>query len=191
MREYKLKNVVLHITNICASNCPFCYAHSDGEGRKSADLDILCRIVDELKKAQIEQVSLLGGDPALHPHIMDIAEYVYKQGISAALMSNTFDLPVSLKESSKYFSLYETTIHGSDSETHDKFCRTEGAYDSLMKKLRELTAINAKIGVAINIIQYNTTNRLFDSRNGGQYCQKRKNRLELCHLAENNPFRKS
>jgi radical SAM protein with 4Fe4S-binding SPASM domain len=109
-------------------------------------------MIDELAKAKIERVSLLGGDPALHPHIIDIAKYLKKKGIAASLMSNTMDLPVSTKEVVKIIDLYETTIHGTDNIMHDNFCGLEGTYSLLMDKLRELSALNAKIGIAINII---------------------------------------
>ena len=152
MDKYKLTNVVLHITDACLSHCPCCYACSREKDQKHANVDTLYRIIDELAKVKIERVNLLGGDPALHPHIINIAKYLRQVGIAAGLMSNTMDLPVPAEEAIRYIDLYETTIHGSDSTTHDSFCGKRGAYELLIGKLKILSALNAKIGIAINVI---------------------------------------
>lgn len=161
MNKYKLTSLVLHITDACLSHCPYCYASSKEKEQKHANVNTIYRIIDELAKIEIERLSLLGGDPALHPHIMDIAKYLHNKGIAAGLMSNTMDLPVPADEAIKYIDLYETTIHGSDSASHDSFCGKRGAYELLIGKLKVLSSLNAKIGIAINIIPQ-TSESIYD-----------------------------
>lgn len=157
MGKHKLTNIVLHITDACTGHCPHCYACSKEIGYKHANVDTIYQIIDELVKAKIEWVSLMGGDPALHPHIIDIAKRLHQCGIATGLMSNTMDLPVSIEEALKYIDLYETTIHASTASEHDAFCGKYGTYELLIKNLKELSVHNAKIGIAINIIPQTST----------------------------------
>lgn len=152
MYKNKLTNVVLHITNACTNKCPCCYANSKDEKFKHANINTINLIIDELAKAEIQRVSLLGGDPALHPHIIDIAKRLRAFNIAVSLMSNTMDLPVSVEESVKYIDLYETTIHGSNKNEHDEYCGKNGAYELLIGNLKKLCQFNVKIGIAINVI---------------------------------------
>lgn len=161
MKKYKLTSVILHITDMCTSHCPYCYACANDKKYSHADIGTIYRIIDELSKAEVERVSLLGGDPVLHPHIIDIARRISEKGIATGIMSNTMNLPVSVDEAVKYIDVYETTIHGCNSTEHDAFSGKPGAYDLLMKNLKTLSKYDVTIGVAINIIP-ETSDRLYD-----------------------------
>lgn len=161
MDDFKLTNVILHITDACTSNCPYCYACASEKTFKHADINKIYQIIDKLAEASIERVSLLGGDPALHPHIIDIAKRLREKGILAGIMSNTMDLPVPAEESIKYIDNYETTIHGINAIEHDTFSNKHGAYDFLMHKLRVLSNYPITIGIAINIIP-ETSDKIYD-----------------------------
>lgn len=159
--EPKLSCVIMHITNACANRCPYCYAHSDDNRICHADYNTLTRIIDELAKAEIHTISFLGGDPALHPHIIDLALYASDKGINSSLMSNTMEIKnCTTERMAQVFKLFEATIHGSCAKDHDSFCRKNGAYDKLVENLKNLTKFNATIGIAINIIPSNS-NQVF------------------------------
>ncbi len=119
------------------------------------------KIIKELSKAKIERVSLLGGDPVLHPHIVDIASKLYESGIAVGVMSNTMEFPESFSEIVKYIDVYETTIHGRNAIEHDTFSNKDGAYKLLMNNLRALSKYDVTIGIAINIIP-DTSDIIFD-----------------------------
>lgn len=152
MDEIKLKNVILHITNACTSHCPYCYACASDKTYSHSDINRIYEIIDILSSAGVERVSLLGGDPALHPHVMDIAKRIRSSGILVGIMSNTMEFPEPIEEAVKYIDNYETTIHGKTALEHNTFSNKPGAYDSLMQKLRVLSSFPVTIGIAINII---------------------------------------
>lgn len=157
--DSKLQSVIIHVTNACTNRCPYCYAYSENGTIKHADINKLYAIVDELKKADVKNIALLGGDPALYPHIVPLARYAKKLGISSSLMSNTMCVKgYSLSELIDCFSVFEATIHGANEEEHDLFCGNEGAYRKLVDQLKALSDLGAKIGIAINIIPDNAEN---------------------------------
>lgn len=161
MEKCKLCSVILHITDMCTSHCPYCYACANDKKYSHADINTIYKIIDELAKAEVERVSLLGGDPVLHPHIIEIAKRLSERGIAAGIMSNTLELPVGIDEAVKYIDVYETTIHGRNALEHDAFSHKPGAYDLLMNNLRTLSKYNVTIGIAINVIP-ETSEMIYD-----------------------------
>lgn len=152
MEKYKLSSAILHITDMCTSHCPYCYACANDKKYSHADINTIYKIIDELANAEVERVSILGGDPVLHPHIIDIAKRISEMGMKAGIMSNTLEFPVAIDEVVKYISVYETTIHGCTAMEHDMFSGKQGAYDVLLNNLRILSNYNVAIGVAINML---------------------------------------
>ena len=155
MKKHELKSVILHITDACTSHCPYCYACAGVNNSQFADSEKLYQIIDILSSYGIERISLLGGDPVLHPNIMDIAKKAFYSGIHVGIMSNTMNFPVSFQEVTHYIDTFETTIHGKNSDEHDSFSMAEGSYKNLTKHLRELSEFDVTIGIAINIIPQN------------------------------------
>ena len=152
MKEWKLSSVISHITDMCTSHCPCCYACANDVQYTHADINIIYKIIKELAKAKIERVSLLGGDPVLHPYIVDIAKNLSENGIATGVMSNTMEFHEDFSEVVKYIDVYETTIHGRNAIEHDTFSNKDGAYNLLMNNLRVLSKYDVTIGIAINII---------------------------------------
>lgn len=154
--EAKLKSVILHITNACCNRCPYCYAFQEDGVIEHADIKKLYKIIDILSENGVEVINLLGGDPALHPHVIEIAEYATKKGISSSLMSNTMEIKnCSTEKMAETFDVFEATIHGSSAEEHDSFCKCNGVYNRLTTNLKSLSKLGAKIGIALNIIPNN------------------------------------
>lgn len=161
MEKYKLSSVILHITDMCTSHCPYCYACANDKKYYHADINTIYKIIEELAKAEVERVSILGGDPVLHPHIIDIAKRLSENGIKVGIMSNTLEFPVAISEVVTYIGVYETTIHGCTAMEHDVFSGKQGVYDALLNNLRILSKYNVTIGIAINIIP-ETSNMIYD-----------------------------
>ena len=84
-----LNSVALHITNICSHNCPMCYATNQTQTKRESDLANLKKIAIELKKANVEEVNLVGGDPCEYSHIEELLKHLNSLGFSLPILSNT------------------------------------------------------------------------------------------------------
>lgn len=161
MNKCRLTSVILHITDMCTSHCPYCYACASEQKYSHADIKIIYQIIDELSKAGVKRVSLLGGDPVLHPYVFDIAKRLFEKGIMVGIMSNTMELPVPIEQAVKCISVFETTIHGRNALEHDKFSQKPNSYNTLINNLKCISKYDVTIGIAINIIP-ETSNIVFD-----------------------------
>jgi radical SAM protein with 4Fe4S-binding SPASM domain len=115
-----------------------------------------------LAEANVETVTLVGGDPGIYPHAFDLVRYGHLKGLHFGVLSNTHAYPgSSVKEMSRYVSAFETTFHAPTAREHDAFCRKDGAYDSVIGKLHEAKHCGQAVGLTINIIRQ-TAHCVFD-----------------------------
>ena len=77
------------LTYRCMCTCPFCNRPRSGGGDELPAREIygLCR---EFRKAGVRAVVLGGGEPLMHPHVIDILHCLNDQGIKVNLCTNGF-----------------------------------------------------------------------------------------------------
>jgi len=72
--------MVLTITSECNRQCPYCFEGAFRDGPKQsmslADVDALCQFVRLSERRPPIHVTLLGGEPTLHPDLLDIIDLV-------------------------------------------------------------------------------------------------------------------
>jgi len=150
---YNIDLIALHITEVCSHKCPFCYSAIENRRPIHPDIKDLKLIVNEIKKAEVKEISFLGGDPVTYPKVIELAEYVNNSGITCSILSNTLSFPgSSIETASKYFSSFETTIHHVLPEKHDEVCKKNGAYAFVINQLRKAGTLGRRTGIAINIV---------------------------------------
>jgi radical SAM protein with 4Fe4S-binding SPASM domain len=158
---YKLKRVALHITEKCSHDCPCCYYRKDRSFPCGDDPDrdfplcTLKAIVDELGRNDVEEVYLLGGDPAEHPQILELAEYANGKHLVLRAISNTHAYKCDPLQLAKCLAICESTIHGHTKGIHDRFCRSEGAYERALTGLARYHDLGCTTGITVNVMPSN------------------------------------
>jgi radical SAM protein with 4Fe4S-binding SPASM domain len=96
--SYELKNysfrvltapflVDLQITNKCNSFCQHCYAESSASGSHLSFSDII-NVLDNCAQAGVFEIALGGGEPTLHPRLVDILKAARKRNLVCNLATN-------------------------------------------------------------------------------------------------------
>ena len=72
-----LKNIEFQIVDHCNLNCRGCAHFSNISEKNSIDARVLVKNMDQFNKrvGYVYSVALMGGEPLLHPDIVDIIEY--------------------------------------------------------------------------------------------------------------------
>jgi len=81
-------NGLIEITNACDLGCPTCYAHS-GEG-ENLSLETIEKMLDffvDSEHGQAEILQISGGEPTMHPQILDIIRLARKKSIKYLLLN--------------------------------------------------------------------------------------------------------
>jgi radical SAM protein with 4Fe4S-binding SPASM domain len=153
-----LLELCLEITNRCVMRCLHCSTASPScEGT-----------VDELSLGQIQELisdfhflggeilEISGGEPTLHPHLIDIVTFAKRKGIDARL----YTCGVSLKGRCRPLSVgllkrlrgagldkIVFNVQGAKSEIHDLITATPGSFNALCKSIKRAKELGFWAGV--------------------------------------------
>ncbi|OPY01366.1 MAG: Antilisterial bacteriocin subtilosin biosynthesis protein AlbA [Syntrophorhabdus sp. PtaB.Bin047] len=89
----------------CNRSCPYCFASSEMAGssrERFISWENLTYIADLLEAGGERSVSLLGGEPTLHPRCVDIILYLLRRGFTVTVFTNGVLSPKRLGEFRRY-----------------------------------------------------------------------------------------
>lgn len=87
----------LYVTDRCNLDCAYCTEY-DNSAPHPATAD-LKRWLDQIHSLGTERVALVGGEPLLHPDIVELVRYATRLGLSTSLTTNGFLLTADLLRS--------------------------------------------------------------------------------------------
>lgn len=74
-----LSEISIEILQRCPNRCIYCSSHSNPQATHLIPFEIIKNIIDDAKSFGCKTVCLSGGEPFLHPQILDIISYIAKQ----------------------------------------------------------------------------------------------------------------
>lgn len=134
-------HVQFHITNACNLRCKHCYEGIQN-GRVQWGVDEFKDAIDKLwsafKKWDVKgEISLIGGEPTLHPNFYEIVRYLHGRGDvdSISILTNGVAVNSNLIELIKECNCYvQVSIDGINEDKHDEI-RGKGNYSRLMSNI--------------------------------------------------------
>lgn len=132
--EYPL-SVYLKITDRCQLSCSFCSQKCNLNG--DMDLVFAKNTLKTLKKLGIMYVFYTGGEPLLHPYLLDVLKFGHELGLKQTLVTNALLLnkKTNLLNVLNYIFAIGVSLHGC-AKTHDVLSGKKGTYDRVIESLR-------------------------------------------------------
>lgn len=84
----KLGGIYIEINSHCNKKCIYCYNEDIIESFTVLPLSVVTKIIDEMKALGVNNISLSGGEPMLHPNILDILAYCHDTDIKVTMITN-------------------------------------------------------------------------------------------------------
>lgn len=152
-------NINLDLTSKCNWKCSFCSIHNEFNKRRSSDgfqsSKKIKKIIDKINSAGVFEVTLFGGEPSLHPELVEITKYAYQTGLNIGFVSNGSRLDKNrIEEISRYLDSASLSIHGFE-DTHEKITSVKGSYKTSMNCLSDLLDYGVKTGICYTGIKEN------------------------------------
>ena len=95
-----VKDLCFEIIESCPNECKFCSSNSCIEKKQIVSFDDFKRVIDYfISEGGIKELSLSGGEPFLHPHLLDMVEYAKSLGIKTVI----FTSGIKKKDTSVFF----------------------------------------------------------------------------------------
>lgn len=125
------------VTNRCNYRCSYCYGSFHQDPRPDLPTATMLRIGDEMARAGVRRVNLLGGEPLLRPDIGVLIDHLARRKISVCLLTNGSLLPGQI-EGIRQVDEVGLSIDGAEA-IHDAI-RGAGAFRALTDSIATLRA---------------------------------------------------
>lgn len=154
---HPLGQIFMEITNACNLKCIHCYNDSGQKRVGELTLKEIYQVIDEAKNLGVLRITLSGGEPLVHPHFFEIAQYIRDQGLELELFTNgtliTKKVAKKLKELA--FLQVSVSLDSLTPEIHDFFRGRKGAWKKTMDGIYYLKRESIKIKPAVALSKLN------------------------------------
>lgn len=160
-----LSEISIEILQRCPNRCIYCSSHSNPQATHLIPFEIIKNVIDEAKSLGCKTVCLSGGEPFLHPQILDIISYIAKQQLTCYVYTSGI-----YKKDEVYSSLpneYIEAIRGmadkvifnveADSSTlYDQIMGTDvGGFDMMKKSISDCVSSGLVVETHVVPMQVN------------------------------------
>jgi organic radical activating enzyme len=146
----------LEVTDICNIHCEGCY-RQHMTGHKTLD-EIKEELLFFKKWRNPDNVSLAGGEPLIHPQIVDIVRLIASNGIKPVILTNALALTPELLRELKNAGLAGFTIHIDSHQNRPQWKnKTEKELNQLRQYYADMVAEAGDIQIVFNSTVYPST----------------------------------
>jgi len=115
-----VKDLCFEIIESCPNECKFCSSNSCIDKKQIISFDDFKRVIDYfISEGGIEELSLSGGEPFLHPKIFDMVKYAKSFGIRTVIFTSGIKRPNFLSQEEIDFYTNEMNIKLLEIEEHE------------------------------------------------------------------------
>jgi len=149
--------VVWNVTRACNLHCVHCYARAV-ECKHEAELNREqgLAMIDDLALFGVPVILFSGGEPLLHPDLVELASYAVDKGIRAVVSTNgTLITPGKARElKSIGLSYVGVSLDGTET-VHDRFRGKRGSFQQAVQGILNCQEVGLKVGVRFTINRMN------------------------------------
>jgi len=156
-----LDQLYFYLTEGCNLVCSHCWLSPgfdpDGDLYPVLNLELFRAAIQEAKPLGLTSVKLTGGEPLLHPEIMDILNIIKLNGLDLTMETNGLLCTSRVVEaiSRQKNSFVSVSIDGADEKTHDRIRGVDGAFKSATGAVRRLAAAGLNPQIIMSIMASN------------------------------------
>lgn len=145
-------SAIIEIITKCNFVCEHCYIPEHIEEMKYKEI---INIIDQLYELGEFEITLTGGEIALHSSFMDIVSYIRKKGLSLVLMSNVSLFSESMiKELAKlHINSVSTTLFSMDNQINDSITKYTNSAETVLKNVLLLKKYGIKVDIKVPIMK--------------------------------------
>ena len=154
-----MKRIDIKVGFECNNYCDFCAQGDKRTGVKKKSLKEIIALLKDARKQGVSGVVFTGGEPTMHPNLIDAVKAAKKMGFSSIQIQTNgrrfayYDYCLELKRAG--VTEMGPSLHGSKPEIHDKLTQAKGSFKEVVKGITNCK----KLGM------YVLTNTVITSRN--------------------------
>ncbi|WDV47818.1 radical SAM protein [Clostridiaceae bacterium M8S5] len=148
-----LASITINCTDKCNMDCSYCEFH---DGKNELDIEKIQSIYKDTVTLQSNYIVIAGGEPLLHPEIMEIINEAKYYGLFTYLFTNGKNLTPQIIENLKSTGLVaiRLTLDSVNEEIQDKV-KGKGAYAGIVNAINMLEDSGIGVNINVPITEYN------------------------------------
>jgi len=149
--------VVWNITRTCNLRCVHCYADSNAElYTGELDWEQCCSVIDDLADYKVNALLLSGGEPLVHPRVVDILKRATGRGLKVTISTNGTRITPQLARTFKDLGVAYVGISlDGIGDIHDEFRGVKGAFKGAIRGFRLCEEVGQKTGLRLTLTRNN------------------------------------
>ncbi len=135
----RLLSMEIEFSRICNFRCSYCYVEEKVECRDELTREEIKDVILQAKALGARKIIILGGEPSIYPHLVEMLRFIGKEGLKAEIFTNgsgiTGDLAAVLAEEKVRVAL---KMNSRDEQVQDQLAGKKGAFQLISKALATL-----------------------------------------------------
>lgn len=146
-------SAIIEILTKCNFRCEHCYIP---EHIEEMDYEVIVKIVDQLYDLGIFEITLTGGEVAIHSSFMKIVRYIRSKGIKLELMSNVSLFSKAIMDELANLAVsVSTTLFSMDNEINDSITKSSNSTLKILDNVLYMKQQGVKVDIKVPIMKKN------------------------------------
>ena len=150
--------VVWNLSRACNMKCAHCYENAGKRDNDELDPKEIIKGIEILNQAGVTSVAFSGGEPSVHPHILNFIRHTRDVGMFPAMATNGYT--ISKKKVCNKFvdaglKFIQISVDGVDPYTHDSFRGVTGAWEKAINAVENCVNADIFVEVATTVTEHN------------------------------------
>lgn len=158
--EYSLEQIYFYLTEGCNLACRHCWivAKDQSKGYNSyLDLELFHSILEQAIRLGLYSVKLTGGEPLLHPQIIEILDLICKENLRVVVETNgilcTSEIIQKIAACKDPF--VSVSLDGANAKTHEQVRGREGSFEAAVQAIRNLVKEGLPCQIIMTLMRCN------------------------------------
>lgn len=150
--------VVWNITKKCNMKCIHCYESASTKTKGEISKDQIINGINNMSKAGVTSIAFSGGEPSIHPNIIEFIHTVSDNGMFPAIATNGYTLRDKYKAKEfvdEGLGFVQISLDGINPTTHDSFRKVNGAWERAVESIKNFVDLGIFVEVATTVTEHN------------------------------------
>jgi MoaA/NifB/PqqE/SkfB family radical SAM enzyme len=154
-----IRHFNLELTKKCNQKCFYCFNDS-GYAKSKDELSLAewKNSISEIHNLGYKSVHITGGEPFLHPNIVEILSHSIELGLETTILSNGFKISSLVDKHPSLFTklkLAQISLDSMDAEMHNSRRGFRNAFKDAMDAINALKKVNVPIEISTTVSEQN------------------------------------
>lgn len=138
-RNGKLLSLEIEFSHKCNFSCIYCYVQNNSDHKNELSVEEIRNVIIQAKDLGARKIIILGGEPMMYPHVMEIVQFIKNQGCEIELFTNGVNItPSTAQTLFDYGVVVVLKMNTFDEKLQDTLSGKKGAYKQIQQAFKNL-----------------------------------------------------